>query len=376
MDVTHSPLSKKVKLESLKTVTDSNLLCFSEDFSNSKWGNYLGTKKLSATNILNPFGTSTVSSISGAASISQDTEKFNAFNSVGQYTFSIYVNVSSNPASGTITPTIWTLNPISRAAGCSFNVKSGKALSTIGTMPLDSYHSEYKGNGWYRYFITTTQSSAIDTSLRCEVYYNSTAPLTGNIIAWGAQLEKGKNYGTYLKTKSFPEASVIEHDFVSLKKAEPSLGLPFIKNHLTYSQTFSSWKSYNISLSGDYISTLSPNSAYNAYKLIPNTTTTTHYITNTARVIDVGIPYTYSTFFKASAYRYATLKISSLEDSGDTYISATADISAGNIMSSLNSANALSIVSLSTCTSTNRGSKCNGSVALSRMESWKVYRDI
>ena len=112
MDVTHSPLSKKVKLESLKTVTDSNLLCFSEDFSNSKWGNYLGTKKLSATNILNPFGTSTVSSISGAASISQDTEKFNAFNSVGQYTFSIYVNVSSNPASGTITPTIWTLNPI------------------------------------------------------------------------------------------------------------------------------------------------------------------------------------------------------------------------------------------------------------------------
>ena len=35
-------------------------------------------------------------------------------------------------------------------------------------------------------------------------------------------------------------------------------------------------------------------------------------------------------------------------------------------------AKAWSMLSLSTCTSTSRGSKCRGRVALSRMESWKV----
>ena len=43
-----------------------------------------------------------------------------------------------------------------------------------------------------------------------------------------------------------------------------------------------------------------------------------------------------------------------------------------NAALSLNSSNALSRASLSTCTSTSLGSKCSGNVASSRMESWKV----
>jgi hypothetical protein len=333
MDVEIIPLSKKVKLESLKTVTDSNLLSYSEDFGNDKWNGYLGTKKLSSTNILNPFGTSTVSAISGTSSILQDTEKFNKINSVGQYTFSIYVNVSSNTASSTISPTIWVLNPVSCAAGCSFNVKTGKFLSTNGTLPLDSYHSEYAGNGWYRYSITTTQISSVETAIRCEAYYNISTALTGNLIAWGAQLEKGKNYGTYVKTSKEPKISLIEHGFVNSKKVEPSLGLPYIKNILTYSQTYSSWNSSNVSLSGEQKTTLSPNNNFDSYKIIPNSVNGTHFISLSAKVNSPNAPYTFSTFFKASAYRYAALKISTLEDNNSTYLTGVADISAGNILS-------------------------------------------
>ena len=41
---------------------------------------------------------------------------------------------------------------------------------------------------------------------------------------------------------------------------------------------------------------------------------------------------------------------------------------------SFNSTKALSNSDLSTCTSISRGSKCNGNVASSLIESWKVYR--
>lgn len=333
MDVEIIPLSKKVKLESLNTVTDSNLLSYSEDFGNSKWDGYLGTKKLSATNILNPFGTSTVSAISGTTSLFQDTIKFNKINSVGQYTFSIYVNVSSNTVSSIITPTIWVLSPVSCAATCSFNVKNGNVLSLGGNIPLDSYHSKYIGNGWYRYSITTTQISSVDTAIRCEVYYNNTTTLTGNLIAWGAQLEKGKNYGTYIKTSKEPIVSLIEHGFVEYKKVEPSLGLPYIKNDLTYSQSYSSWNSSNIALSGEQKTTLSPNYNFDSYKIIPNNVNGTHFISLSTKVNSPNSPYTFSTFFKASAYRYAALKISTLEDNNSTYLTGIADISAGNILS-------------------------------------------
>ena len=95
MDTEAVPLSDLVKLDSFSIIRESNLLTYSEDITNSVWGNFLGTKTISATQILDPFNQNAVKGVYGSSSLYQDTEIFKPENIIGQYTFSMYVHSSS-----------------------------------------------------------------------------------------------------------------------------------------------------------------------------------------------------------------------------------------------------------------------------------------
>jgi hypothetical protein len=224
------PLSYYVNLDSPLTVNNQNLLTYSENFSASKWGNYGGVKMVSASNILSPNGVTYAQLVSGTSSILQDTAYWTSGINIAQYTFSIYVHNSSTAT--TIAPTIWYINPNAASATVYFNPQNGQYLGKTNNVKVDSYSSNYVGNGWYRYSVTSSQTSAIATKIRCELYYNfniTTIKPLNNIIAWGAQLEKN-HYGAYTKTLGTPIVSINEEGFANLKKVEPNLGIPSVSS--------------------------------------------------------------------------------------------------------------------------------------------------
>jgi hypothetical protein len=335
-------------LENLKTVRDSNYLIYSEDFSNNVWGNYLGTKKLSATSIYDPFNQTYVKSISGTSSIWQDTEYHKPQNSLGQYTFSIYVH-SSSKSTG-ITPTIWFVDTNNRgiaAASVQFDPKNGKFVEKAGALKdkIDNYGSEFVGNGWYRYFLTTTQTSAIELKIRTEIYYNTGSPAANpwpnNIIPYGAQLQKGNPSFKYLKTTTTPKVSLTEQGFVQLKNLEPSLGLPYIENEIASSNDFTLqgfpnyWFRTNCNIQKTN-NIYSPISTFDVCKFTPTTTNGIHRI-GSGVLPELNTPYTFSVYLREdktdpTAYRYARLIMTQMAAPSPA-LSATINLDDGSLVS-------------------------------------------
>lgn len=234
-------------------VNDGNFLVYSEDFTNSNWSGYTGPFSLSATSILTPTGATTAYQISASTSVSQIVNL-----QVDPYpiTYSLYVHVSSTAT--IIQPTIWFFNnpaftrPPSYGMSCSvkFDPKNGNYLGSVGDAIPINYSSKYVGNGWYRYSVTTAQTSGLLVLDKCECYYQNfnnaiTPVLTASMITWGWQLEQNSSVGPYIKTENSPVIPLSYNNFVNLRTVEPALGLPIRTNLLTYSQNFSTvnWQS-------------------------------------------------------------------------------------------------------------------------------------
>jgi hypothetical protein len=335
-------------LENLKDIRDSNYLIFSEDFSNNVWGNHLGTKRLSATSIFDPFNNSYVYSISGSSSIYQDSEYHKPKNSVGQYMFSIYVHSSS--IATTIAPTIWFIDSVGRgiaAASVTFNPKNGNFIRKEGALRnnIDNFDSINVGNGWYRYFLTVTQTSAIDLKIRNEVYYNTATPAaspwSNNIIPFGAQLQKGNASFDYYKTKSNQKPSCVEQGFVQLKNVEPSLGLPYVKNEIFVSNDFTIqghpiyWSRTNTNIQKT-TNIYSPISTFDVCKFIPSTANNIHRI-GSGFLAELNTPYTFSVYLREdktdpTAYRYARLMMAQM-GTPTPALTATIDLDNGSLVS-------------------------------------------
>jgi hypothetical protein len=249
-DTEIEPISEIQFLKNLKNNKDCNILLYSEDFNNNVWTPSNGIKSIFQTAILNPTNTTTVSSVSGSPSIYQDIF-LNSKNSIGQFTFSIYAH-NSSLATG-IELSINFVDAYTKSASIVFNPQNGKIINQINTnnIPLDNFYSENAGNGWYRYSITISQLSAIDTVARAEIFYNSTTPLAApwnnNITIWSAQFQKNSTSKNYIKTIKTEKQNIVDQGFNDLSLTEPSLGLPYVQNLLTNSQTYSSWQHATVS---------------------------------------------------------------------------------------------------------------------------------
>lgn len=340
METGKSSILESDFLKNLDDVRDSNLLKYSEDFTQSVWNVSAGVKRLSATSIQNPFSTtSRVSSLSGSPSIFQDLY-LNAANSVGQYTFSVFAHTSSK--ANLLHLSLNITGAFDSSRGAKFDPRTGKILEdqSSGKIPLDDIHVQNIGNGWNRYFVTISQTSAVDTNIRAQIFYNSTttdaAPWTNNIILWGAQLQKGNPSYKYFKTLSTPKASLIEEGFLNLDSVEPSLGLPYTTNILTSSQDYLGWNSTNLTLTRNVPAFYSPISTFDVFRLTPTTTNGIHHINRTISLPQTGIPYTFSTYFREDknnsiAYRYAAIMGTAVGSSPSSYFRAIVNLDNGSL---------------------------------------------
>jgi len=182
------------------------------------WNWYAGLKNVTTDAYTAPDGTKTADIVTGSSSIWQDVPLFLNENNY-PLTFSVYIHVDSTPTltfdniklvtyyctfddSGVISSS-------RQSVGADFNIKNGtfQGSSKYNGGTFLGYTSTYAGNGWYRYSMTSMPSAGGDPSpvtiVRPELYYNSSSNLTGSLIAWGLQLVKGTEPGTYLKTDGY-----------------------------------------------------------------------------------------------------------------------------------------------------------------------------
>jgi hypothetical protein len=333
-------------LKDFNDLNTQNLLKYSEDLNQSVWNVSAGFKRLSATSLPTPFnliGTySTVFALSGAPSIFQDSEFITSIDSENQYTFSFYVHQDSSAL--LITPNITFIDESDNKTTVSavFNTKNGRMVGpTVGNSDLDFYGSTNIGNGWFRYYITANQKNKKKIKVRTEIFFNSSTPLASpwpnTIILWGCQLEKGKPSTNYIKTDSAEKNSIVQYNFLNEKYVEPSFGIPYTENLLTFSQDYSAWDIRSMSLSANTLETLSPISKNDSYKLSPNTQNVLHRISRPITIPQKNIPYTFSTFFKAInaplEWRYAALLLSTPEDNNRSGLRVIANVQNGTITS-------------------------------------------
>lgn len=177
-----------------------NLLLQSEDFSTTwvrlrvlAWGS--GSTVNSATS---PDGTMTADLV--AEDTANDTHFMRQSVTVSsgvQHTFSVFAKAG-----------VRSFLVLAESAGnirsACFNLSNG-AVSNVGTNV--TANSEYKGNGWYRCWITYT---TVSTTFQCDAGFRTSAGVgletytgtNGTFYLWGAQLNLGPTALDYTKTTS------------------------------------------------------------------------------------------------------------------------------------------------------------------------------
>lgn len=295
-----------------------------------------------SSGVLYDIYTGRVFALSGTPSIFQDSEFITSIDSENQYTFSFYVHQDSSAL--LITPSITFIDESDNRKTISavFNTKNGRMVGpTTGNSDLDFYGSTNIGNGWFRYHITASQKNKTKIKVRTEILFNSPTPLASpwpnTIFLWGCQLEKGKPSTNYIKTDATEKNSILQYNFLNEKYVEPSFGIPYTENLLTFSQDYSAWNIRSMSLSANTLETLSPIGKNDSYKLSPNTQNVLHRISRPITLPQRNIPYTFSTFFKAInaplEWRYAALLLSTPEDNNRSGLRVIADVQNGTIAS-------------------------------------------
>ena len=305
----------------------TNLLLQSEDFLTT-WTVHDGLSR-TANQIVSPNGSITADLLAGngvnIGYVEQPTASSNQFVSGTTYTYSVYLKKAN------------TSTCITLLFGITFNSGGG---NPVATWNLDTGIPSFSngatgsmtpvGNGWYRCVITDT---ATQTHTQNQQWLRMTSA-SGDVYAWGAQLEQSSTVGEYIPTTSaINSAPRFDHN----PTTGESLGLLVEEarsNLLLRSEEFdnASWTKVRATVSVNTV--IAPNGTLTADTGIEDTSaSTTHNpLIQDATIVANGT-YTASLYVKAKERSRGAIWFSSVDSAnwvaGDFNLS-TGTISAAN----------------------------------------------
>ena len=255
----------------------TNLMLYSEMLDNTSVWTQLSSPTVTANNDTAPDGTETADDITDpSTSYSGIQQAFTGISGV-QYATSLYLKKIS------VAPTSYPAIQLARGDGTLttiiVNLQTGAINTLVGGSRVapDSYSAVSDGDYWRITSVTTSAGSSMSYTLYPAFSLNgtsATATATGTVTAWGGQIEAASSAGTYVRTLG-------ETRSISDATAE-SLGLLVEEqraNELQYSEQLDN-AYYSRALIHDVESNVAvaPDGTQTADKVIPDSTSGSHYI--------------------------------------------------------------------------------------------------
>jgi hypothetical protein len=268
----------------------ANLLTNSESFNASAWSKSDATVTANATTA--PDGTSTADKLAETATTAQHY-LFQSAGAAGTYTTTIYAKAAERS---------WMIVTVN-SSNTFFNISSGTVGSAPGGFTAAITDA---GNGWYRCSVTATlpASGPIVFSTSTANNVTSYAGTAGSgIFIWGAQLELGTAATTYNPTT--------------------------VKNLLGFSEAFdnAAWTKARASIvTGAQANPV--NGAFNAQKLMEDTSNNSHFAQQAVASIVGGTTVTVSAYVKAAGRNFFVIVTS---DQAGTFRTSYFDLANGTL---------------------------------------------
>jgi hypothetical protein len=262
----------------------NNLLSFPQDFNNTAWGKSNIT--VTANTGIAPNGTNTAYKIDETTANNFHFLQTQSIVSGIQYTYSFYAKGAERNIIAIGGAGLFASNN-----NVQFDLNLGTTTNS-GTNPTATSSIENVGNDWYRCIITYTATGTAGFTVCLDnrtIFDTDNADTlagpsyTGNsesgIFIWGAQLEVGSTATEYFPTN----IGEPRFDWASTEQVAQ-------RNLLTFTEEFdnSGWTKTNATVSADTVDTTDPLGGNAADKLVENSTTNIHQITQNIPATSIG----------------------------------------------------------------------------------------
>jgi hypothetical protein len=165
----------------------TNLITYSEDFSNAAWTK--SDSSITSNAAISPDGTLNADKVTGSGYL----QNVNSLTATNTYTFSFFWKKDTSNVVKILLSSTGTDEQL------SINTNTLALISQLG---INSYNNISYGNDWYRLSMTWTEANTEPTGIRISA---DESDATSSLFIWGAMLEQSSyptsyipNYGTAL----------------------------------------------------------------------------------------------------------------------------------------------------------------------------------